>query len=66
MRISQEFISDQYPSEEDKENEDYSFRIETTLELDSDESVFDISTYEYHAEGGTPIESFGGTFVLSD
>jgi len=66
MRISQEFVSDQYPSEEDRENEDYSFRIETTLKLDSDENVFDISSREYHAEDSTPTESFGGTFVLSN
>jgi len=66
MRISQEFTSDQYPSEEAAEDEDYNFRIETTLELDSDEKLFEISSYEYHAEDSTPTESFGGTFVFAD
>lgn len=66
MRISRDFPSNQYPSEEAVEDENPSFRIETTLKLDSDKKVFDISTHENHPRDGTPTQSFGGTFVFSD
>lgn len=66
MRISREFPSDQYPSEQAVGDENPGFRIETILKLDSDEKVFDISTHEHHPQDGTPTQSFGGTFVFSD
>jgi hypothetical protein len=66
MRISREFTSDQYSNETDLEDEEYSFRIETILKLDSDEKGFDISTYERYPGDGTPTQSFGGTFVFSE
>lgn len=66
MRISREFLFEQYPSENAVEDEDPSFRLETNLKLDSDEKVFDISTYENHPGDNTPTQSFGGNFVLSD
>lgn len=66
MRISREFISAQYPSEEDLRNEDCSFRVKTILRLDSDEEEFEIRTYEQQPRDSTPTQSFGGTFVLSD
>jgi len=66
MRISREFTSEQYSSEEDLEDGDCSFRVETVLRLDSDKEEFEISTYEHHPEDSTPTQSFGGTFVFSD
>ena len=66
MRISREFTSEQYSSEQAVENEQPDFRIETRLDLDSDEDVFDISTHEHHPGDSTPTQSFGGSFVFSD
>jgi len=66
MRLSQEFTSDQYSSEEDVEDEEHSFRVETTLNLDSDKNEFDISSYEYHGDETGVVESFGGTFIFSN
>ncbi|TKX80345.1 TIGR02391 family protein [Halorubrum sp. SD626R] len=66
MRISREFTSSQYPSEEDLENDDCSFRVETILKLDSDERLFDISTHEQYPGDSTSTQSFGGSFVFSD
>ncbi|RDZ33955.1 MULTISPECIES: TIGR02391 family protein [unclassified Haloferax] len=66
MRISREFTSDQYSNEADLADEEYSFRVETILKLDSDEKSFDISTHEQYSSDGTPTQSFGGTFVFSE
>ncbi|MDS0261714.1 TIGR02391 family protein [Haloarcula sp. S1CR25-12] len=66
MRISREFISEQYPSEQAVEDDEPGFRIETILSLDSEESVFDISTHEHYPGDSTATQSFGGTFVFSD
>lgn len=66
MRISREFTSKQYPSDQAVEDEEPGFRIETILKLDSDQEVFDISSYEHYPGDATPTQSFGGTFVFSD
>jgi len=66
MRISREFTSEQYSSKQAVENEQPDFRIETRLDLDSDEDTFDISTHEHHPGDSTPTQSFGGTLVFSD
>jgi len=66
MRISREFTSEQYPSEQAVEEDEPSFRLETTLKLDSEEKVFDISTHEHYPGDSTATQSFGGTFVFSD
>jgi len=66
MRISKEFRSDQYSSEEDLQEENYRFRVETTITLDSGEKMFEINSREYHNDGRGLTESFGGTFILSD
>lgn len=66
MRISREFTSEQYSSEEDLKNGDCSFRVETMLRLDNDEREFDIRTNEKYPGDSTPTQSFGGTFVFSD
>lgn len=66
MHLSREFTSDEYPSKEHVEEGDYSFRVKTSLRLDSDKKLFDISSHEHHGDEGTPTESFGGTFVLSE
>ena len=66
MRISREFTSEQYPSEQAVEDEQPGFCIETILNLDCNEKVFDISTHEHHPGDSTPTQSFGGTLVFSD
>lgn len=66
MRISREFTSEQYPSEQAVEDGEPRFRLETILKLDSDEKTFDISTHEHHPRDSTPTQSFGGSLVFSD
>ena len=66
MRISQEFSSKQYSSEEDLEGDNHHFQVETFLKLDSAGKVFDISTHEHHPGESTATQSFGGTVVFSD
>lgn len=66
MRVSQEFESRQYPSEENAAEDSPGFRVETNLTLDSDSRSFDIDTYEYHASEGSHNVSFGTDFIFSD
>jgi len=66
MRISQEFESRQYSSEEDVSEDCPSFRVETHLTVDSDGKSFGIDTHEHHPSAGSDTISFGADFVLSD